>query len=96
MKALLITCAGLLLLSIADLPIGYYTFLRIVVTIASIVVIVAELKNGLTFWIMAFGVMAILFNPLMPFYFNDKSVWIPIDIISAIIFLIKSFTLKQK
>ncbi|MGL5959627.1 MAG: DUF6804 family protein [Bacteroidales bacterium] len=45
---------------------------------------------------MAFGVMAILFNPLMPFYFNDKSVWIPIDIISAIIFLIKSFTLKQK
>ena len=47
--------------------------------------------------IAIFGIITILFNPLIPIYLNDKSAWIPIDIITAVLFLIKSFTLnKQK
>ena len=96
MKVLLLICAALLLLGIADLPIGYYTLLRTVVTIGSVAVVVTEFENGINFWVITFGLIAIVFNPLIPIYLNDKSAWMPIDIIGGIIFVIKSFTLKQK
>lgn len=96
MKTLLLICAGLLFLGLIDLPIGYYTLLRIVVTIGSVAVVVKEFENGLNFWVITFGLIAILFNPLIPVYLNDKSAWMPIDFIGGIIFVIKSFTLKQE
>ena len=96
MKYLLIICAVLLFLALADLPIGYYTFLRIVVTIGAVGVVISEFENGFNFWLIAFGILAILFNPLIPVYLNDKSAWMPIDIIAGIIFLVKSFTYKTK
>ena len=96
MKSLLLICAGLLFIGLIDLPIGYYTLLRIVVTIGSVAVVVSEFENALNFWVITFGLIAIVFNPLIPIYLNDKSAWMPIDIIGGIIFVIKSFTLKQK
>ena len=96
MKTLLIISAGFLFMGLIDLPIGFYTLLRIVVTIGSVAVVVTEYENGLNFWVITFGLIAIVFNPLIPIYLNDKSAWIPIDIFSGIIFVIKSFTLKQK
>lgn len=95
MKGFLLICAGLLFLSLANLPISYYTLLRIVVTIGAVTVVVSEFKNRINFWIITFGLIAILFNPLIPIYLNNKSAWIPIDIICAVIFVIKSFTTTQ-
>ena len=95
MKTLLLICAGLLFLGLADLPIGYYTILRIVVTIGSVAVVMTEFENGFNFWVIIFGLIAVIFNPLLPVYLNGKSVWMPIDIIVGIIFIIKSFTLKK-
>lgn len=95
MKYLLLISAGLLFLALADLPIGYYTFLRIVVTIGAVAAVVSEMENGINFWVVVFGIITILFNPLIPIYLGGKSTWMPIDIIAAIIFLSKSFTLKQ-
>ena len=46
MKNLLLIIAGLLFLAIIDLPIGYYTFLRILVTIGAIGVIEARIANA--------------------------------------------------
>lgn len=95
MKSLLVICAGLLFIGLIDLPIGYYTLLRIVVTIGAVAVVVTELENGLNFWVIIFGLIAILFNPIIPIYLNDKSAWMPIDIIGGIIFIIKSLTIKS-
>lgn len=94
MKILLLICTGLLFIGLIDLPIGYYTLLRIVVTIGSVAVLVTEYEEGLHFWVIAFGLIAILFNPLIPIYLNDKSAWMPIDIIAGILFIIKSLTIK--
>lgn len=94
MKILALTSAAFLLLALIDLPIGYDTFLRIFVTIGSLAVIVEEFKNGFNFWVVSFAITAILFNPLMPIYFNDKEAWMPIDITVAVIFIIKSLTIK--
>lgn len=94
MKTLLLICAGLLFIGLFDLPIGYYTLLRIVVTIGSVAVVVTEFENGFNFWVITFGLIAVLFNPLIPIYLNDKSAWMPIDIIAGILFIIKSLTIK--
>lgn len=95
MRTLLLICVGLLLLALIDLPIGYYTFLRIVVTIGAGAVVITELENGINFWVIVFGLITILFNPLIPVYLGDKDVWMPIDIIVAILFGVKSFTTKS-
>ena len=52
-------------------------------------------ENGLNFWVITFGLIAILFNPIIPIYLNNKSAWMPIDIICGIIFIIKLFTNKK-
>lgn len=96
MKALLLICSGLLFLAILSLPIGYFTFLRIIVTIGAVSIVVAESQNGFNFWVIVFGIIAILFNPVIPIYLNSKSAWMPIDLICGILFLVKSFNLKSK
>ena len=95
MKILGLICVAFLLLALVDLPIGYYTFLRIIVTIGAIAIIVKEFENGINFWVIAFGIIAIVFNPLIPVYLGDKGAWMPIDIITAILFGIKSFNINN-
>ena len=96
MKVLLLICSGLLLVALVNLPIGYYTILRIVVTIGAVTVVITEFENGINFWVITFGLIAILFNPLVPVYLNDKDAWFPIDIIAAIIFGMKSIINKKQ
>jgi hypothetical protein len=95
MKHLLLVCAGLLFLALVDLPIGYYTLLRIIVTIGAIAVVVTETENGINFWVVTFGIIAIIFNPLIQIYLN-KEAWIPLDIITSILFTIKAFINTEK
>lgn len=96
MRYLLFICAVLLFLALANLPIGYYSLLRFVVTIGVVAVVITELEKGIGFWVIAFVIIAILFNPVLPIYLNDKSAWMPIDMIVGILFLIKTFIYKSK
>jgi hypothetical protein len=59
--------------------------------IGSVAIVVTDYENGLDFWVIVFELIAILFNPLIPLYLDDKSAWMPIDIIVGTIFFIKSF-----
>ncbi len=95
MKAFLLICSVLLFFGLFNLPIGYYTFLRIIVTIGAVSIIVTEFKNDFSFWIIAFGIIGILFNPIIPIYLNDKTVWTLIDLLAGILFGIKAFNLKK-
>ena len=95
MKYLLSLCIVLLLLCMGDLPIGYYTFVRIIITIGAVCIIVNEPVKDLNFWRVAFGLIAIVFNPIIPVYLHDKAIWMPIDIIAAILFTIELSILKS-
>lgn len=95
MKYLLSVCAILLLLCLGDLPIGYYMLVRIVVTIGAVCIIVNEPVKDLNFWRATFGLIAIIFNPIIPIYLHDKAIWVSIDIIAAILFIIKLLILKS-
>ncbi|MDY0076159.1 MAG: hypothetical protein RBR87_02700 [Bacteroidales bacterium] len=95
MRAFLLIITGFLLLSLASMPMGYYTFLRIIVFISAIVVVVPEYKHGLNFWVVSFGIVGILFNPILPVYLYDKNAWAFLDIAAAVLFFVKSFYLTK-
>ena len=94
MKTLLLICSAFLFLALSNLPMGYYTFLRILVTASAVAVVLTEFKGELTPTVITFGLIAILFNPIIPVHFNDKSIWMVIDLIAGILFAIKAFTIK--
>lgn len=89
-------CAALLLIGCFPLPIGYYMFLRIAVCIASIVLIVHEHEKGLNFSNILWGMIAILFNPIIPVYLHDKDIWVILDIIAAVLFAVKTYRLTKE
>jgi len=92
MKILSIICAVFLFIALANLPIGYFTILRIVVTIGATVVVIKELEKGIDIWVIVFGLIAIIFNPIIPIYLHNKAIWMPIDLICGVIFIIKYFS----
>ena len=95
MKALLILCTVSLLIGLINLPIGYYTFLRIIVFIGCVGVLLENEKFSLNNWNVMFIVVGILFNPILPIYLNQRNLWLPIDLLAAAIFGIKAFYNNQ-
>jgi hypothetical protein len=74
-------------------PYGYYMLLRWVITGVALFVlwIAYNLKRQGWLWVMI-GI-AVLFNPVAPIYL-DKEIWVIIDFIAAVIFLISIFKVK--
>lgn len=90
-----IICALLLFIALLHLPIAYYRFLRVVVFIGALLVVYRNWKDWL-FWSVLFVGIAILFNPILPIYLYKRSVWMPLDIIVGILFLVEGFLKKEK
>jgi len=74
---------------------GYYVLLRWVVTISAVFLLWLAYESKKTFWLFLMGIIAILFNPIIPVHL-DKEIWVVIDIIVAIIFLVSIYKLKLK
>lgn len=79
-----------LLLALLAMPSGYYVFLRWV--ICGVAVYYAHARYVATekldgwFWILA--IIVVLFNPIVPVYLYDKSLWGVIDVVVAIFFTV--------
>lgn len=88
MKLPAIVCSILLFLALAKLPIMYYTFLRITVTIVSALIVVEQYKKvTINFWVVAFVIIALVFNPIMPVYLYKRTLWMPVDVLAGLVFL---------
>lgn len=83
----------MLLLAIPDLPYGYYTLLRWVVTASAIFLVYVAYQLGKKFWLFSMVIIALLFNPIFPIHL-DKGTWVIIDFAVAIFFLISIFGIK--
>lgn len=95
MKYLIIIAALCCFIGIIDLPISYYTFLRIIVSFMSLVIIANEFKTR-RFWFITFVLVFILFNPIFPIYFYLKPYWIFIDCLVGLLLLYYFYSLIQK
>lgn len=72
----------MLLLAILTLPYGYYTLVRISVTIYAVLVAVTFFNSEKVEGMYLFAAIAILFNPILPIYLT-KEIWAIIDIVAA-------------
>jgi hypothetical protein len=79
--------AALLVLALASLPYGYYTFLRFVVTGWALFIAWGEYQRAGTVngWSVGFVLVAALFNPLVPVHL-DRGTWAYLDLGSAALF----------
>lgn len=86
----------LLLVTFVNFPYGFYTLLRLIVSISSGFIIYLNYKEEkrITTSVIIFAIICLLFNPIVPVYLT-KSQWIPIDIITSIIFIYSYFKIKN-
>jgi hypothetical protein len=75
-------------------PYGYYILLRWMITISAVFLLSLAYESKKTFWLFSMGIIAILFNPIIPVYLN-KETWVMIDLIVAILFLVSIFKIKD-
>ncbi|WEK68744.1 MAG: hypothetical protein P0Y62_12895 [Candidatus Chryseobacterium colombiense] len=95
-KIFLTFCAICCFAGIFRLPIEYYTFLRILISIGALLVLYNTLSFKQHYFNIIFLVILILFNPIFPIYLYRKSLWIPIDTITGILFLLINFIEKTE
>lgn len=96
LKSWCIIAAILLILAIpSGWPYGFYTFLRFAISITAVIVAWGFYKSHLPAWAFIFGSVAFLFNPLIPIHLS-KSSWVPVDLISAVLFFLAAYSVKRK
>lgn len=82
-------------IAIFDHPYSYYQITRWIVCAVAIYAAYQAYQAGKAAWPWIFGVVAVLFNPLFPFYFA-KGTWQVLDAIVAAIFFVSLFTKASK
>ena len=77
--------SAILFISVADLPYGFYTAMRIVVPLLSVIYLFFAFGFGDGFKMMHLPniIAVILWNPILPVYL-DKETWVVIDIIVGV------------
>ena len=94
-KWLCLASGILLLLGIpTGWPYSYYILLRWIISIVSIYIAYDFYNSKLQAWVLIFGALAILFNPLAPIYLS-KQTWIVFDFIGACIFFVAGYSVKK-
>ncbi len=95
-KILAIIAGIALVLAIPSIwPYTYYRLLRIGVFAIGLYLAYKAREFDKDGWIWVMVIIAILFNPFIPFSLK-KDTWIIIDFVTAIIFFVSGFTLKEK
>ena len=76
-------------------PYGYYVLLRWVVALTAVFLLCLAYESKKTFWLFLMGLVAILFNPIIPVHL-DKEIWVIIDFVAAVMFLVSIFKVKTR
>lgn len=82
-----IIAAVFLFLALFTLPIDFYIVVRIVITAVAIYSAYYEYSKSKTItpMIWVYGIIAVVFNPIMPFYLG-KPLWKIADVITLLVF----------
>ena len=91
-----VVAALFLILGCFHLPVGYYTFLRIVVCIVSVVLLFYPKSKSITYRHIINGIVAILFNPVWPVYLHSKTAWVVIDAAVTVWFVFQTITINRQ
>lgn len=71
-------------------PYDYYTLLRWVVCVISVLVAAKAGGEGKRSWMWVFVVIALFFNPLFPVHLRRQT-WAIIDVLTALVFVVSLY-----
>ena len=77
------------------LPYGYYTFVRIVTFVVAGLLVFLPRFKGLDWRCVVNGLLAILFNPIIPIHLHSRTAWIIIDALAAVWFAVQAMMLYK-
>ena len=75
---------------------GYYTLLRLVVCGCSIYYAYHLYEREDRTYVWIFGFFTVLYNPIMPIYLYEKSLWTVVNVITAFVFILKKDAINEK
>ena len=83
--------APILVMAIGFLPMpyGYYNLSRIVVCVCSIYFAYNLYKQDDITFVWIFGLLAVLYNPIIPIHLYEKKIWMIVNILTAVLFITK-------
>lgn len=81
-------------IALGELPYGYYTFLRWVMSGAAVLLAVFAIRWKKLGWLAVSAPIFILFFPAFQVYF-EKEVWAPIDVIAGIALIVAGAVLTR-
>lgn len=90
----LVAAAVISFVAIADLPYGFYRLLRWITCGVAIASAVQLHHNRHTGWVWALGIVALIFNPLIPFHFA-KDTWRVFDFFAGALFFVTLWITRQ-
>jgi len=90
----LLAAAVFSFVGMADLPYGFYRLLRWVACGVAIASVVQLHQNRHIGWAWALGIVALIFNPLIPFHFS-KDTWRVLDFSAGALFLVTLWIARQ-
>ena len=93
---LLIPAVLLILAPLISFPYGFYTLLRLIISITAGVIIYHSYKNagGINEITIFFGLILILYNPIIPVKLS-REIWMPINFITSGIYIYGFFKIKK-
>ena len=71
-------------LGLFRMPFGYYTLLRAILCLTSVVDFAAARRRAGNLWMWTYGVLAVIYNPILPLKLGDKTLWIGLNLISLV------------
>lgn len=90
-----VVAALILLGALGNHPYAYYQFLRWAVCgVTGYGAFTAHERKNVV-WVWTFGVMAVVFNPIVPFYLQRET-WQLLDIVAAVVLVISLFLFKAE
>lgn len=87
--------AAMLLAAVGTWPYGYYMVVRVVTCGVAVYVAFFSLGNNVTWAAWVFGIMAVVFNPIIKFHLGKEG-WQLMDVIAAVLMLVAVVAIKKK
>ena len=73
------------LIALLPFPVEFYTFTRITISLCSAYAAFGFYKEDHNVWIV-FALVTVLYNPILPIYLYDRSLWQVLNVLTALVF----------
>ena len=85
MALLVFASTVLMLLGIVGLESDFYTLLRVVVCVTGAAGFAAARRSGAETWSWVFGVIAVIYNPILPFHLYSRDKWTIVNLVTIVL-----------